>query len=426
MIRSMFTGVSGLRAHQTMMDVVGNNIANVNTVGYKTSSAMFQDLLSQLINGAGLPVAGATGVGGTNPNQVGLGVKLGSVSQSFLQGASQLTNRSTDVSIQGDGFLVVRAGAERLFTRNGSMTIDALGRLTTSDGGVVQGWTAANDGTINTNATVGDITMPMGQAVAPQQTQRLRLGGNLDGVMPATFPGPESVTTMTVYDQQGKAVDLSFGFRATAANTWSVQPYQPDGSDADTLPDTMGAPFTLTFNPATGNLATPTTAPTITIPAALGTFAGPITIDFGAATDSDALRQYAGRTTLAALSQDGSPMGNLQSFSIGKDGLVSGVFSNGRTRSLGQISLAAFSNPTGLDKAGNTSWRQSGNSGLPQIGVPGSGGRGSFLGGTLEMANVDLAQEFTNLIMAQRGFQANSRVITSSDEILQDLVNIKR
>ena len=425
MLRSMFSGVSGLRSHQTMMDVIGNNIANVNTIGYKSSSVVFQDMLSQSLAGAGVPTDGPGGLGGTNPSQVGLGVKIGGITTSFRQGASQLTGNSTDMSIQGDGFLVARNNGQTLFTRAGSLSFDAYGRMVTPDGGVLQGWTADAAGAVNTNAAVGDLQMPLGQAISPQPTTKVSLGGNLDATVPTTLPGPEVFTSITVYDALGKALDVTFGMKMTAANTWSVQPYTPDGADVDTTPDTLGASFSMTFDATTGKITAPTTPPTITIPGAFGTYPGPVTIDLG--VDSpDGLRQYAGKSTASALSQDGATTGALQTFSLGADGTVTGVFSNGRNRVIGQIALAAFSNPSGLEKVGGSFYRPTPNSGLAQIGISGTGGRGSIAGGTLEMSNVDLAQEFTGLISSQRGFQANSRVITTADELLQELVNLKR
>ena len=425
MLRSMFSGVSGLRAHQTMMDVIGNNIANVNTIGYKSSSVVFQDMLSQVLSGAGVPTAGPGGLGGTNPSQVGLGVKIGGITTSFRQGASQLTGNSTDMSIQGDGFLIARNSGQTLFTRAGALSFDALGRMVTPDGGVIQGWTADTAGVVNTNASTGDLQMPLGQAISPQATTKLSIGGNLNAEVPTTLPGAEVFTSITVYDTLGKALDLTFGMKMTAANTWSVQPYTPDGADVDTAPDTLGAAFNLTFDATTGKITAPLTPPTVTIPGTFGTFPGPVTIDFGT-TAPDGLRQFAGKTTASALSQDGATTGALQTFSLGADGSVTGVFSNGRNRVIGQIAMASFSNPSGLEKVGGSFYRPTPNSGLAQIGVSGTGGRGSIAGGTLEMSNVDLAQEFTSLIASQRGFQANSRVITTADELLQELVNLKR
>jgi flagellar hook protein FlgE len=437
MLRSMFSGVSGLRSHQTMMDVIGNNIANVNTVGYKAATVVFQDLLIQAIRGAGVPDAAVDGAGGTNPAQVGLGVTITGIVNNFTQGASQLTGRSTDLSIQGDGFFVVRDQGQQLYTRAGSLNFDALGRLTTADGSILQGWTADAAGVINPNAAVGDLSMPLGQSTAPQVTQNVRLGGNL----PADAAvGTQIVTSLTVYDVQGTPIDATFTFAKTGADTWTVTATMPDTETPiapnTTMPPAVIGTANLTWDPVAGAFSP---APSLTLTPASATSsvvgatpvtgswgASPITVDFGAATDATALRQFSGQSSVAALSQDGSALGTLQSFTIGQDGVVTGVFSNGRTRAIGQIALAGFSNSAGLEKTGNSLYRSSVNSGLPQVGQPGSGGRGVLAGSTLEMSNVDLAQEFTNLIIAQRGFQANSRVITASDELLQDLVNLKR
>ncbi|MCZ7527713.1 MAG: flagellar hook protein FlgE [Acidimicrobiia bacterium] len=423
MLRSMFAGVSGLRGHQAMMDVIGNNISNVNTAGYKGGQVIFQDLLSQVLRGAGAPDA-TNGLGGTNPSQVGLGVRLGSVITSFSQGASQLTGRATDLSILGDGFFVLKNGGQTLYTRLGAFDFDTDGRLVTADGAITQGWLAAN-GVINTNAPVTDLQMPLGQTMPPVQTTSLSIGGNI----PADAAVGTAITTsITTYDANGKAVPFTFTFTKTAADTWSVGLTAPDaGGTPQTIP---GFPQVLTFNPTTGLPTAGLTA--VTLNAALNTLlgtnftAGTIAIDLGSAGDPDALLQFAGSNSMAALTQDGAAIGFLRSFSIGSDGVVTGVFSNGRTQPIGQIALATFTNPAGLEKSGSSSYTQSVNSGLPSVGSAGGGGRGTLSGGTLEMSNVDLAQEFTNLIVAQRGFQANSRVITSSDELLQDLVNLKR
>jgi flagellar hook protein FlgE len=392
-----------------MVDVIGNNIANVNTAGYKSSSVVFQDLLSQVLSGAGVPTSTA---GGTNPAQVGLGVKVAGISTSFTQGASQLTGRATDLSIQGDGFFVVRQGAETLFTRAGALSFDAVGRLTTSDGGVLQGWIADAVGAINTNGAAVDLSMPLGQTLAPSATSAMELGGNLDA---ATAIGQPIITAITVYDQLGTPISVSASFTRTAANTWDFA--------VDTNGDaTYEAAGSLSFDGTSGALLSAN--PTITM--LTGAFPGAVTVDFGAVGSPNALVQYAGESSVAAISQDGYGLGSLQSFAIGQDGIVTGVFSNGRNRPLGQIALGNFTNPMGLEKAGGSLFRPTVNSGLANIGVAGAAGRGTLLGSTLEMSNVDLAREFTNLIIAQRGFQANSRVITASDELLQDLVNLKR
>jgi flagellar hook protein FlgE len=409
MLRSMFSGVSGLRSHQTMVDTIGNNIANVNTFGYKSSSVVFQDLLSQVLTGAGVPTATN---GGTNPAQIGLGVKVAAITSNFTQGASQLTGRATDLSIQGDGFFVMRQGGETLFTRSGALDFDAAGRLVGPDGSIVQGWLADATGAINTNAAAGDLVMPVGQSLAPSATGSIQLGGNLDATTPI---GQAIVTAITVYDELGTPISVSASFTRTGANTWDLA--------VDTNGDSTFEPAaTLSFDGTTGALLSP--SPTFTMLS--GTFTGPVTVDLGTAGDPKALVQFAGETSVAAPSQDGYGLGSLQSFTIGQDGVVTGVFSNGRNRALGQIALASFTNPMGLERTGGSMFRPTVNSGLANIGVAGGGGRGLLLGSTLEMSNVDLAREFTNLIIAQRGFQANSRVITASDELLQDLVNLKR
>ncbi len=391
MLRSLFSGISGLRAHQQMMDVTGNNIANINTTGYKTAQTTFEDTLSQLVRAAGAPQGG---VGGTNPAQIGLGVRLGAIVNNFAQGAAQTTGRNTDMMINGDGFFVVQEAGQELYTRNGSFSFDTTGNLVTEDGGIVQGWSAVN-GVVNTNASVGPIQLPMGTLLPPKATANVKVGGNLPG--DTTNPTP-IVTSITTYDAQGNQVTLSASFTKVTPTQWSV-----------TLTDggVSAGPNTLDFAPD-GSTPTPTS----------------MTVN-GVNVDLSGVTSFAGQSTVGALTQDGSAAGSLQSFTIAQDGTLTGVFSNGLKQTLAQVALANFSNPTGLEKAGNSSYRTTANSGNAQLGIAGTAGRGLLQQGALEMSNVDLAQEFTNLVIAERGFQANSRVITTSDEILQDLVNIK-
>ena len=406
MLRSMYSAISGLRAHQTKMDVTGNNIANVNTVGFKSSQTVFEDTLSQLMR-SGAPAAQARG--GTNPAQVGLGVKLAGITTNFSQGSTQSTGRSTDFLIQGDGFFVTRAGTERLYTRAGSFDFDGTGNLVTPGGTVLQGWTAVG-GVVNTNGPIGDLRVPVGQVMNPVATRNGTVGGNLPAGDPigATWQYPVSM-----YDAQGVEQQVIYDFTKTADNVWRLDVRHADG----------GAPMhteALTFA-ADGSLATPATGQTtFTPPAAYASWQNPVTIDVSG------LSQFGGQSTVAAIDQDGYPLGSLQSFSLLSDGTLVGVYSNQLRQPLGQLALASFANPAGLEKAGNSAFRAGDNSGLPLVGVAGAGGRGQLSSGALEMSNVDLAEEFTGLIVAQRGFQANSRVITSSDELLQDLVNLKR
>jgi len=392
MLRSLFSGISGLRSHQTMLDVTGNNIANVNTTGFKSSQVQFQDTLSQVLTNAG---GAQDGVGGTNPAQVGLGVRVAGITTSFTQGASQTTGRSTDMMIQGDGFFVVRKGNETYYTRAGSFDFDASGQMVLpGEGALVQGWAAVN-GVIDTNAPLTDLKVPAGTLMPAVASTKASYGGNLDA---AATDGTVLNRTVDLYDATGAERTLTLTFTKSATG-WTVG--ASDGSSTV-------APTAMTFD-ADGKL----------------TSAGSLTVG-GVSVDISSLTGFSGLDTVKAQSQDGQAAGTLQSFALGADGTITGSFSNGLKQVVGRIALGSFTNPAGLEKAGGSLFRTTVNSGDPAIGTAGTGGRGSLAGGALEMSNVDLSSEFTSLIIAQRGFQANSRVITTSDEVLQELVNLKR
>ena len=388
MLRSLYSGISGLRAHQTMLDVTGNNIANVNTAGFKASSTQFQDTLSQMTQGASAP-QGETG--GSNPAQIGLGVRVAGVSTNFAQGSSQSTGRATDMMISGDGFFVTSKGGQQLFTRAGSMTFDAASQLVSPDGGILQGWTAQN-GVVNQAGAIGDITLNPNTMVATATTT-VTLDGNLpgDAAVGTTFD-----RVVKVYDAVGAASDLSLTFVKQSATSWGVS---SDGGA--TFPDSMS--FT------DGRLTSP----------------GKLTVA-GKTIDVAQVSAFAGMSSLTVSGQNGSAVGKLESFTLGNDGSLIGSFSNGTKQVLAKIALAKFTNPAGLEKAGGSSYVATANSGNVQLGAAGDPGIGTLAGGSLEMSNVDLSQEFTNLIVAQRGFQANARIITTSDEVLQELGNLKR
>ena len=398
MLRSLFSGISGLRAHQQMMDVTGNNIANVNTTGYKSSQTVFQDTLSQMVNAAGAPQNQA---GGTNPAQVGLGVRLASINANFGQGAAQTTGKSSDMMIQGDGFFVVKSGGEALYTRAGSFTFDANGSLTTPNGQIVQGWSADGTGNVNTAGAPGDIKLPIGISLAPEETTGFTLTGNLSfeapqntAVAPARTPGSFKVIPIPVIDQNGASEVLEVTLTKTGPNQWAAT--TPAGNPPVPITFTNGKPNTNT-----------------------------ITID-GYDVDITDVTYYSGNTEARVSASDGAAAGILSSYTVSNTGQIVGVFSNGLKQTLGQLALANFNNVNGLEKIGDSMFRSTVNSGLAQVGAAGAGGLGLITSGALEMSNVDLAQEFTNLVIAQRGFQANSRIITTSDEILQELVNLKR
>lgn len=390
MLRSLYSGISGLRSHQTMLDVTGNNIANVNTTAFKASAVQFQDTLSQLIGGAG----GANGsVGGTNPAQVGLGVRVAGISTNFAQGSTQATGRAADLLISGDGFFVTRVGTQDLYTRAGSLDFDGAGHLVTPDGAFVQGWSATN-GVVNDNGPLSDITLPLG-TISPAVVSTTAA---VDGNLPSDSAVGKVITAdKQIYDASGAARTISMTFTRTAAG-WDVAATDPAGP--------VVANGTLTFT--NGVLTT----------------GGALTLG-GVAIDLSKVSDFADVSTVKIADQNGRPAGTLDSYSLSKDGTLVGSFSNGASQSLGRVVLATFTNPSGLEKAGSSAYAATFNSGDPQIGIPGSTGVGSLESGSLEMSNVDLSQEFTNLIVAQRGFQANARIITTSDEVLQELTNLK-
>jgi flagellar hook protein FlgE len=396
MLRSLFSGISGLRAHQQMMDVTGNNIANVNTTGYKSSQVVFQDTLSQMVSAAGAPQSPA---GGTNPAQVGLGVRAASVNANFGQGAAETTGKSSDMMIQGDGFFVVKSGGEALYTRAGSFTFDANGSLTTPSGQIVQGW-SATAGVVNTAGTPGDLKLPIGVSLAPTVTQNITLTGNFSNEAPV---GETKEIPIKVYDANGAATSMVASFAKSDSTTWTL-----------TLPDGSAQAIAFTNGKAVGDPDPNTNVDT-----------GKISVG-GFSFDIHDLTQFSGNTEARVSNSDGSGAGVLSSYTVSNTGQVVGVFSNGLKETLGQLALANFNNVNGLEKIGDSMFRSTVNSGLAQVGPAGSQGLGLITSGALEMSNVDLAQEFTNLVIAQRGFQANSRVITTSDEILQELVNLKR
>lgn len=420
MLRSLFSGISGLRAHQQMMDVTGNNISNVNTTGYKSSQTVFQDTLSQMVNAAGAPQNGA---GGTNPAQVGLGVRTASVNANFSQGAAQTTGKAGDMMIQGDGFFITKSGGETVYTRAGSFTFDANGSLTTPNGQIVQGWTADSKGVVNPAGSPGPLKLPIGISLSPAETTSFTLTGNLSHDAPSL---PKTIPIPTI-DKDGKAGTLDVLLTRQADNVagdavWQMTSTLPGGPAApinitfpggkakgDDLLDAAGAPVL----DANGN---PMDSGKIT----LGTAPNAYTVDI------HDLTSYSGLTEARVSASDGSASGILSSYTVSNTGQIVGVFSNGLKQTLGQLALANFNNVNGLEKIGDSMFRSTVNSGLAQVGSAGSAGLGLITSGALEMSNVDLAQEFTNLVIAQRGFQANSRIITTSDEILQELVNLKR
>ncbi len=433
MEQSLIAAVSGIEANQTYLDVVGSNIANANTTGYKSESAVFTDLLAEQVAGASAPLPAGQGAG-INPVAVGSGVRIGAVSNDQAQGTLQQTNQPTDVAIQGQGFFVAVAGGQQLYTRAGHLAIDANGDLSTPTGGVIQGWEASNQGVLDTNAPTTAVTIPAGKVMQAQPTTELTMGGNLPAWNGSGTP-PVVTTSMNAYDSLGDTVPVTLTYTGVAgtADQWTVQGSVPIPSGGSTTLWTT--PPTVAFSPTTGQVSSITGAttnangsfslPVSTMPSGYPFPAGDVwNVNFPAPGSAGAVTQFAGQQTFEAVGQDGNASGTLESFTIGNDGTVTGAFSNGRTEPIAQLAMAVFANPGGLADQGNLLYAGTANSGQATIGTPGTGGRGTLVGGSLEGSNVDLASQLTDLIVAQESYQANTKVVTTTSQTLQALMAI--
>ena len=452
MLRSLSTAVSGLRNHQTKLDAIGNNIANVNTVGYKSSQVRFQDLFSQTLRGATAPQQSH---GGVNPMQVGLGMEVASINTLHTPGAITGTGRETDLAIEGHGYFVVTDGYQQYYTRDGTFTRDSSGILVNANGMQLLGWlvedeveevengeenedgngeTGEVNGGVKFAGELSKIHIPLGEEMIARATTEMSFSGNLDAAAKKAEgddEGDKCSYETHVYDSLGNSHNLTFTFEKTAVagedevkyNTWECTVKY---GNVDITDEALELHFTTEgrFVPKGEN-----SDYTITIPApateddpGLETGAKPlkITLDFSA------LSQLSYPSNVSLQAQDGFPPGDLSTFNIEATGLITGTYSNGMVRELGQLALASFANPEGLLKKGGNLYELSSNSGQPRLGTPGTEGRGLIRSRALEMSNVDLSDEFTEMITTSRAFQANTRVITTSDEVLLELINIKR
>lgn len=394
------TALTGLKAYQTDIAVVGNNIANANTTAFKASRPEFSNLLVQTLEGATAP---SGQLGGSDPLQVGTGVAVSSVLSIHEQGALQPTGRPSDLAIQGNGFFVLSDGVGTIFTRAGSFEIDSNGKLVDSTSGLrVQG-------------LKGDISIPLGSTLSnATATTEVMLTGNLDA---NAVSGTIVDTTFFVIDSLGAKDSVQIEFTKTGANTWS---YGVSGQPAS------GGGFTTPLG--SGSLVFATDGSTSGGPLAPSAFnpgngAAPVTFTIDV---SGSVTQFAAPSNVAMSSQDGSPPGSLISFNVGRDGTIEGIGSNGTRTTIDTLKLASFANPAGLLRLSDNQFAESANSGDAVFGAAGTGDRGSIAGGNLEQSNVDLATEFVNLIVAQRGYEANARVLTVADQIQQATLNIVR
>ena len=470
MMRSLYSGVSGLQNHQVRMDVVGNNISNVNTTGFKRGRVNFQDMISQMRQGPARP---NERVGGINPQQVGLGMQVASIDTIHTQGSLQTTGVKSDVAISGEGFFVLRAGEEDFYTRAGAFNVDSEGFLVNPANGFrVQGWNAQDvDGEtfINSSASIEDLEIPVGSKDPAQQTTEVFLASNLNKNTPIVPPNAtdqqiqEGTWTVEydIYDTFGGTHTLRIDFTRNpdAENQWigtvSINPESeeaiPQNVSVNGVDAADGQSFIVEFandgtllsaqNPEGGlaiqdmiSVDITYDVPRTSIPIDPETGLpeeGPVQQTFSLNLGQqgsfvDSMTQYASESSTKVFSQNGFPMGYLEDYRIDQSGTITGIFSNGNNRELGQIALATFRNPGGLEKAGETNFQESINSGIANIGTVGLAGKGTILAGSLEMSNVDLAEQFTDMIVTQRGFQANSRTIQTSDRMLQEVLTLKR
>ncbi|MGE3972987.1 MAG: flagellar hook protein FlgE [Bdellovibrionales bacterium] len=426
-LSSLFTGVSGLSAQGQALGVIGDNIANAHTTGFKSSRAEFNDIVAKSLKGI---------LGG---NQIGRGVKIASVNPILTQGNVDATEKSTDLAISGDGYFVLRGNDGESFTRDGSFHFDKDGYLVTNDNQRVQGYQTDERGRVVNE--IGDIAFP--KAIIPARgTKELSMTLQLDSRAPMNpkpfdIKDPHSTsqysTGIEVYDSQGSKHLVTLFFNKTADRTWQYHGLV-QGSEM------VGGKEGEWFEACTGQVG-------FTVDGKLDTeviqkqafnFAGgalqnqQIKIDFGDAITTDKGKglkgstQYGKESDVIVWDQDGAAAGNINNLSFNDEGVLAALYSNGETRELAQVVISKFENSESLFKVGNNRFKESRNSGTPSIGKPGNAGRGKLFAKSLERSTVDIATEFVNLIQNQRGFQANAKTITTTDELLQEVIQLKR
>lgn len=463
MMRSLYAGVSGMQNHQTRLDVIGNNVANVNTTGFKRGRVNFQDMISQQMSGAASPT---TEVGGVNPKEVGLGVTVAAIDTVFTQGNLQTTGVSTDIAIQGNGFFVMKNGEESFYTRAGAFSLDSEGTLVNPANGMrVQGWMADEINgqmVLQTAGSTEDLIIPVGSKDPAKATENVNFACNLNKNTPEILEGasPEDIargtwsTEQKIYDSFGNEHMLNVSFTRVVGNpnqwqaTVVIDPDMAEESQTRVgLNTTDGQENTFLINfDNTGTLQSVTdSAGNLTNPEGQIVLQTSFNV-IGANPDADGnptrqtlninlgtigsqkntITQSASSSSTKAFYQDGYTMGYLDNFKIDSSGIITGVYSNGTNRTIGQIALATFANQGGLEKAGDNTYVESNNSGMANIGTSGIAGKGSMLAGALEMSNVDLTEQFTDMIVTQRGFQASSKTIQTADTLLDTVMNLKR
>ena len=412
-------GLSGLNASSKNLEVIGNNVANANTIGAKSSRAEFGDMYASAINGT----------------SIGIGVNLQAVTQQFTQGNISTTDSPLDLAINGNGFFEVSNGSQTLYTRNGQFQANKDGFITTNAGLKLVGYPATPDGTIQPGAAA-PLQLPTG-GVAPKPTSEITLEMNLDArkatTLPATAPQIDftnaktynDATSVTVFDAKGQDVALTYYFQKSATDTWNVYA-TANGTSAKV--DAGGNPLPIATIKFPTNGGTPTAplgpvafdVPTTTNAAGATTL--PIT---GIALRLTGATQFGSGFGVTSISQNGYAAGLLTGVTVEKSGIVMATYSNGQAKPAGQLELATFRNPQGLSPLGGNLWARSFNSGDPTVGTPSTGNIGALQAGALEDSNTDLTGELVDMITAQRVYQANAQTIKTQDQVLQTLVNLR-
>jgi len=466
MMRSLFSGVSGLQNHQTRMDVIGNNISNINTTGFKRGRVNFQDLLYQQLQGAARPTED---LGGVNPKEVGLGMSVASIDTLHIQGALQSTGVQTDLAIIGNGFFVLDDRGTQLFTRAGAFSVDSDGVMVNPANGMkVMGWMSREvEGipVLDVSRPVEQINIPVGGKDPARATTIINFACNLDKRIPELPENPTGdqvirstwSTTIDIFDSFGEKHILQVDFTRVpgTANSWNAVVNVDPQNDVPTNASiglgeeapAAGGPQTFVVNFSNDGTLLSAEDGAGNVSGAAGQVVMNVAFDVQNATPGEdgelvrqqfvlnlgnvggytrSITQYAESSSTKMVEQDGRTMGYLDNFNIDSSGRITGVYSNGSTRTIGQVALASFTNQGGLEKTGDNTYRVSNNSGLANIGPSGVAGKGDIVAGALEMSNVDMADQFVDMIVTQRGFQANSRTIQTADQLLQELLTLKR
>jgi flagellar hook protein FlgE len=414
MLTSFYTGMSGVSANSQTINAIGNNLANLNTTGFKSVRTNFAELLGGLSYSAD-----------GNPIQVGLGTVSAGVSPLFSQGSIQTTGRSTDVAMSGSGFFVVSTGTGTAYTRAGNFSFSGSGELINSDGYTVMGYMASG-GVVSASAALNPITIQGARNLPPKATTAVGITANLDSQaeVDSSFSSP-----VQIYDSLGLAHTVTFTFTKTGTSDWSwsasIPALDTSGGVAGDPPVAIGSGV-FTFD-GVGALTAPTEDATLSMTGlSNGATDQDITFEIFDSNNSPRFTGNSGASAMSSVTQNGYASSTLSDVAIDGSGTIKGIYDNGQVIALAQLAIASFNNPEGLIKFTGTCFVKAESSGEASIGAARTGGRGTVNGSSLELSNVDLAEQFTSLIVAQRGYQANSRVITTTDELYQEAINLKR